>query len=171
MTTTAFSNSWKRLALVLAFVFLAFPSAAQTTTSASSDPATIQRLIDDAQKSGAKIVVIETTGPVATTAGQTLMVPSLADRVETDAFAFRDRLVAILNGASGFAGETVTTLRKVDSENSLIWIPPHHVLHEHSSISRLRRRKAVPQLAPGPISRTCSIPSRRAARRRSAICY
>ena len=67
--------------------------------------------------------MIETTGPVATTAGQTLMVPSLADRVETDAFAFRDRLVAILNGASGFAGETVTTLRKVDSENSLIWIP------------------------------------------------
>ena len=114
MTTTTFNISWKRLAIVLAFVFLAFPSVAQTTTSASSDPAAIQRLIDDAQKSGAKIVVIETTGPVATTAGQTLMVTSLADRVETDAFAFRDGLVAILNGASGFAGETVTTLRKVD---------------------------------------------------------
>ena len=123
MTTTTFNISWKRLAIVLAFVFLAFPSVAQTTTSASSDPAAIQRLIDDARKSGAKIVVIETTGPAATTASQSLMAPSLADRIEANAFEFRDRLMAILNGASGFVGETITTLRNADSENTLIWIP------------------------------------------------
>jgi len=51
------------------------------------------------------------------------MAPSLAERIEADAFEFRDRLVAILNGASGFVGETITTLRNVDSENNLLWIP------------------------------------------------
>ena len=52
------------------------------------------------------------------------MVPSLADRVETDAFAFRARLVAILNGASGFAGETVT---KAEYERFKESLDDHHL--------------------------------------------
>ena len=122
MTTTAFTTLWKHLVLILAFVFLAFPSVAQTATSTASNPAAIQKLIDDAQKSGAKIVVIETSGPSATAASQSLKMPSMADRVEADAFEFRDRLVAILDGASGFVGETMTTLRNVDSDRGLTWI-------------------------------------------------
>lgn len=128
MITTAFSTIWKRPTLILAFVFLAFPAVAQTTTSTGSDPAAIQKLINDAQKSGAKIVVIETTGPTAMAAGQALKMPSMADRLEAEAFEFRDRLTAILHGASGFVGETMTTLRDVDvarnanSDRSLTWI-------------------------------------------------
>lgn len=123
MTTTAFSTFWKHLALILAFLFLTFPSVAQTPNSAVSDPAAIQKLIDDAQKSGAKIVVIETNDPSAMTAGQALKMPSMADSIETNAFEFRDRLIAILNGASGFFGETVATLRNADSDKNLLWIP------------------------------------------------
>jgi hypothetical protein len=122
MTTTAFTTLWKHLALILVFVFLAFPAVAQTATSTASNPAAVQKLIDDAQKSGAKIVVIETSGPVATAASQSLEMPSMADRVEADAFEFRDRLVAILDGASGFVGETITTLRNVDSDRGLTWV-------------------------------------------------
>jgi small-conductance mechanosensitive channel len=122
MTTTAFTTLWKHLALILVFVFLAFPAVAQTATSTASNPAAVQKLIDDAQKSGAKIVVIETSGPVATAASQSLEMPSMADRVEADAFEFRDRLVAILDGASGFIGETITTLRNVDSDRGLTWV-------------------------------------------------
>lgn len=122
MTTTAFTTLWKHLVLILAFVFLAFPSVAQTATSTASNPAAVQKLIDDAQKSGAKIVVIETNGPSATAASQSIEMPSMADRVEADAFEFRDRLVAILDGASGFVGETMTTLRNVDSDRGLTWI-------------------------------------------------
>ncbi|MFT5485973.1 MAG: small-conductance mechanosensitive channel [Alphaproteobacteria bacterium] len=128
MITTAFNTFWKRPALILAFVLLAFPAVAQTATSAGSDPAAIQKLIDDARKSGAKIVVIETTGPTAMAAGQALKMPSIADRLEAEAFEFRDRLTAILHGASGFVGETMTTLRDVDlarnanSDRSLTWI-------------------------------------------------
>lgn len=122
MTTTAFTTLWKHLVLILAFVFLAFPSVAQTATSTASNPAAVQKLIDDAQKSGAKIVVIETNGPSATAPSQSLEMPSMADRVEADAFEFRDRLIAILDGASGFVGETMTTLRNVDSDRGLTWI-------------------------------------------------
>jgi hypothetical protein len=46
--------------------------------------------------------VIETSIPAATVASQSLETPSMADRVEMNAFEFRDRLVAILNDASGF---------------------------------------------------------------------
>jgi hypothetical protein len=45
--------------------------------------------------------VIETSIPAATVASQSLEMPSMADRVETKAFEFRDRLVAILGDASG----------------------------------------------------------------------
>jgi hypothetical protein len=152
MITTAFNASWKRLALVLAFVCLAFPSAAQTTTVDGSDSAAVQRLIEDARNSGAKIVVIQTKDPGATTASQSLKMPSMADRIEADAFEFRDRLIAILNGASGFVGETITTLRKVDSENNLIWIPlVIFFMSIHLSVGygveRLFRRWARPHFA------------------------
>ena len=123
MTPSTFSTLWKQLALILMSVFLAFPSAAQTTTPVVSDPAAVQKLLDDAQKSGAKIVVIASNGSTATTVGQSLNMPSMANRVETEAFEFRDRLTAILDGASGFVGETVTTLRNVDAEGNLNWIP------------------------------------------------
>lgn len=123
MTPSAFSTLWKHLTLILVSAFLAFPSVAQTAASGVSDPATVQRLLDDARKSGAKIVVIETDGAAATTEGQSLDMPSMASRLEEDAVEFRDRLTAILDGASGFVGETVTTLRNVDPDGSLNWIP------------------------------------------------
>lgn len=128
MMKTTFHIFCKRTALILAFVILAFPAAAQGVTTTSNDPAAVQKLIEDAQKTGAKIVVIETNGPTTIATGQALKMPSMADRLEADAFEFRDRLTAILKGASGFVGETMTTLRDVDlarnanSDRSLTWI-------------------------------------------------
>ncbi|MDE0794042.1 MAG: hypothetical protein OSB76_00165 [Alphaproteobacteria bacterium] len=46
--------------------------------------------------------MIETSIPAATVASQSLEMPSMADRVEANAFEFCDRLVAILDDASGF---------------------------------------------------------------------
>ena len=76
----------------------------------------------------------------------------MADRIEADAFEFRDRLAAILNGASGFVGETMTTLRNVDSENNLIWITlVMFFMSIHLSVGygveRLFRNRARPHFA------------------------
>jgi small-conductance mechanosensitive channel len=96
-------------ALLLAILF-GLPAAAQT--SAGADPAAIQKLIDDAQNAGARVVVIEApSGAVSALTGNS-ETPSLASRLETGAIEFRDRLRVVLSGASTLIGDTEKTLRR-----------------------------------------------------------
>lgn len=120
-------NRWRGprfIASLLAALFLSLsvnPAQSQTLTS-GSDPAAIQQLIDDARKSGAKIVVIESGASVPLTGNTSISMKPIGNRIEARAFEFRDRLAAILEGASGFVGESISTLRNVDEDKSLLWI-------------------------------------------------
>ena len=113
------------VAALLATIFLsslALGAGAQPVSTVS-DPAAVQQLLDEALQTRAKIVVIEAGGASEIAGNEQISSEPMGERLEARAFEFRDRLTAIFKGVSGFADETVSTLRNADEDKSLWWIP------------------------------------------------
>lgn len=112
------------LFLVLAALLLSvgWAPGATAQTGVISDPAAIEKLIEDARARGARVVVIE-AAPGASTALAPLAPPlSFQARLEARALEFRERLAHVLSGASSFLPDTEKTLRKHGPGGGMHWV-------------------------------------------------
>ena len=113
---------WLPVVLVALGLTLAGQQAAAETLQAAN-PAELQTLIDEAQRDGARIVVIEAPAQAATQAAPetTPAEPSLVRHVEARALEARARLREIIAQAGHFPARAEATLRAQEPDGNTTW--------------------------------------------------
>jgi len=101
---------------VITGVILIAPSNAQTVKAASQ--AELNTLIQDAQKSGAKVVIIEAPGTSSAAPSDTTM-NSMVD-MSNEA---RENFRTIVREAPNYVPNFLATLRSISTDKDLIWVP------------------------------------------------